>query len=106
MFDNEKTFEILKDKVFKPNYFIEVDRNIIHSLNVGMFGYTDGEGNLVSKDSLFNINKNDGLYRTNYIAYVAQVVDSIFSSRYLQYFRDGSGKIYVRNMYDQTVNNV
>ena len=107
MLDNENTYNILKDKLFQnPNYFIEVDRNLIHSLNAGIFGYTDGVNNIVSRNSLFNINKNDGLYRTNYIAYVAQSVDSMFSSKYLQYFRDNSGKIYVRNMYDQTVNNI
>lgn len=85
---------------------MDVDRNLIHSLNVGMFGYSDGTNNLAGSNSLFSINRADGLWKTNYIAYVAQVVDSMFSSKYLQYFRDSSGKIYVRNMYDQTVNTV
>lgn len=107
MLDNENTYELIKDKVLlNSKYFIDVDRNLIHSLNAGLFGYSDGVNNLVAEDSLFTTNQNDGLFRTNYIAYVTQAVDSMFSSRYLQYFRDNTGKIYVRNMYDQSVNNV
>lgn len=107
LLDNQEVFKVLQEEVFpKENYFLEIDRNLIHSLNVGMFGYSDGINNLAAENSLFSINKRDGLYATNYFGYVTQTVDSIFSSRYLQYFRDNTGTIYVRNMYDQSVNNV
>lgn len=83
----------------QPTYFDETDQNIIHSLSEGIFSES-------SPNSLYSINLKSGLDRTNYFSYITQVTTSVFGSKYLQYFKDNDGNIYVRNMFDQSINNI
>jgi len=57
-------------------------------------------------NSLYSVNKRSGFNKKNYYSYVTQVVDSMFNNNYLQYYRDTDGNIYLRNMFDQTLNNI
>lgn len=77
--------------------FLDVDLDIINSLDIGLF---NGE------NSLYNIQSKSGFKGINYFAFITQTIDSIYKAGFLQYFRDPDGKIYVRNMFDQSVNNI
>jgi translation initiation factor 2 alpha subunit (eIF-2alpha) len=42
----------------------------------------------------------------NYYAFIAQTVDSTFSSKFLQYYRSPDGKIFVRRMYNEGIDKI
>lgn len=99
-------FEILSnnqayDRIFISNskLFSEFDRTLIKSLYDGLF-------NVNSPTSLLYANDQNGYSSQNYLSYLTEAADAIYDNKYLQYFRDIDGNIYIRNMYDQTINNI
>lgn len=73
------------------------DITIIKSVYDGLFA---------QNNSLLSAQKDQGYLKNNYLGDVTQAADSISSASYLQYFRNSDGQIYVRNMYDQTIDNI
>ena len=99
-------FEILSNdqaynRIFMSNskLFSNFDRTLIKSLYDGLFN-----GN--SPTSLLYANDQNGYSSQNYLSYLTEAADAIYDNKYLQYFRDVDGNIYIRNMYDQTINNI
>lgn len=87
-----KSEGIINDKTF-----LDVDLDIINSLSIGLF---NGE------NSLEAVQSKSGYKGVNYFSFITQTIDSIYKAGFLQYFRDPDGKIYVRNMFDQSINNI
>lgn len=88
---------LISHNVLSSDSFLDVDLDIINSLNLGLF---NGE------KSLEAIQSKSSYKSTNYFAFITQTIDSIYKAGFLQYFRDPEGKIYVRNMFDQSINNI
>lgn len=94
---NDSVRDYLTDS--NTSYFEQQDIDLIKAIYKGLFDRTDNR-------SLISAQGNDFLNR-NFLGYITEVADSISDSKYLQYYRDrNSGKVYVRNMYDLTVNNI
>lgn len=96
---NPQLFELLESQAFKDEYFIDVDKNIIYSIYKGVFDSKNPE-------SLYSINSLSGFDNINYYSWLTQNIASIYNIKYLQYYRDEKGRIRVRNMYDQGINNI
>ena len=84
---------------FTSNIFNSFDINLIESLYSGLFDSNNTY-------SLLYANDVNGYDSQNYLSYITQVADSITNVKYLQYFRDIDGNVYVRNMYDQTLDQI
>ena len=98
IFGNNNLRDFLQGQgVIDGQTFLDVDLDIINSLNLGLFNGPNSLEYIQSKSSYQN---------TNYFSFIAQTIDSIYKAGFLQYFRDPDGKIYVRNMFDQSVNNI
>lgn len=91
--------QLIQNKVIDENTFLNIDLDIINSLYQGLF-------NLDNPNSLFSIQAKSGFENNNYFAFIGQTIDSTFKASFLQYFRDPQGNVYVRNMYDQSINNI
>lgn len=90
---------LIESGVIENNTFLNVDLNLINSIYEGLF-------NINNPNSLLAIQDKSGYNKTNYLAFIAQTIDSSFKSSYLQYFRNPQGEIFIRNMYDQSVSNI
>lgn len=90
---------LINANVIESNTFLNVDLNLINSLYEGLF-------NTNNPNSLSSIQNKSGYKKVNYLAFIAQTIDSSFKSSYLQYFRNPQGEIFIRNMYDQSVSNI
>ena len=89
--------QVYSDLSSSLSNFSIFDKNLVYTAYKGLFG---------ADDSLYGINKQSGFNKTNYYAYLTQVVDSIFNSKYIQYYTDENKNIYARNMSDQTIDQV
>ncbi len=94
-------FDILSNDNFKKDNpgiyknFTQDELNKLYSLSKGIFNGPNSLRNLVS-----------GNPDIDYYAFVTQSADSIFNVRYIQYYQDEDGKIQVRTLLDQGINNV
>lgn len=86
-------------KAGNHNLLNSFDKTLIKSLYRGLF-----DRNNIS--SLMYASNQNGYITQNYMSYLTEVGDGITNCKYLQYFRDIDGEVYVRNMYDQTLNNI
>lgn len=93
-------FEIAANEDIRNTIGLKLEKQdiaIIDSIYDGLFA----QGN-----SLLSAQRIQGYTSNNYLGDVTQAADSISSASYLQYFRNSDGNIYVRNMYDQTIDNI
>lgn len=98
IFSNSKLRDsLITQGVIDNNTFYDIDLDLINSINLGLFN-----GN----NSLRFIQNKSGFKGINYYAFIGQTVSSIYKAGFLQYFRDPEGKIYIRNMFDQSINNI
>ena len=94
-------FNILSDDNFKKDNsgiyrgFTQDELNKLYSLSKGIFNGQNSLRNLIS-----------GNPDIDYYAFITQSADSIFNVRYIQYYQDEDGKIQVRTLLDQGINNV
>lgn len=94
-------FNILSDETFKEdNYklyhkFTQDELNKLYSLSKEIF---NGSTSLRSLTM--------GNADVNYYAFITQQVDSIFNVKYIQYYKNEEGKIQVRTLLDQGINNI
>ena len=94
-------FDILSNDNFKKDNpgiyknFTQDELNKLYSLSKGIFNGSNSLRSLVS-----------GNPDVDYYAFVTQSADSIFNVRYIQYYQDEDGKVQVRTLLDQGVNNV
>ena len=94
-------FNILSNDNFKKDNpgiyknFTQDELNKLYSLSKGIFNGPNSLRNLVS-----------GNPDIDYYAFITQSADSIFNVRYIQYYRDEDGKIQVRTLLDQGINNI
>ena len=97
--DNNVINSLISAGVIESNTFLNVDLNLINSVYEGLF-------NINNPNSLIAVQDKSGYNKTNYLAFISQTIDSAFKSSYLQYFRNPQGEIFIRNMYDQSINNI
>ena len=94
-------FNILSNDNFKKDNpgiyknFTQDELNKLYSLSKGIFNGPNSLRNLVS-----------GNPDIDYYAFITQSADSIFNVRYIQYYQDEDGKIQVRTLLDQGINNI
>lgn len=94
-------FDILSNDNFKKDNpgiyrgFTQDELNKLYSLSKGIFNGQNSLRNLIS-----------GNPDIDYYAFVTQSADSIFNVRYIQYYQDEDGKVQVRTLLDQGINNV
>ncbi len=94
-------FNILSNDNFKKDNpgiyknFTQDELNKLYSLSKDIFNGPNSLRNLVS-----------GNPDIDYYAFITQSADSIFNVRYIQYYQDEDGKIQVRTLLDQGINNV
>lgn len=94
-------FNILSNDNFKKDNpgiyknFTQDELNKLYSLSKGIFNGPNSLRNLVS-----------GNPDIDYYAFITQSADSIFNVRYVQYYQDEDGKIQVRTLLDQGINNI
>lgn len=94
-------FNILSNDNFKKDNpgiyknFTQDELNKLYSLSKDIFNGPNSLRNLVS-----------GNPDIDYYAFITQSADSIFNVRYIQYYQDDDGKIQVRTLLDQGINNV
>ena len=94
-------FNILSNDNFKKDNpgiyknFTQDELNKLYSLSKGIFNGPNSLRNLVS-----------GNPDIDYYAFITQSADSTFNVRYIQYYRDEDGKIQVRTLLDQGINNI
>ena len=94
-------FDILSNDNFKRDNpgiyknFTQDELNKLYSLSKDIFNGSNSLRNLVS-----------GNPDIDYYAFVTQSADSIFNVRYIQYYQDEDGKVQVRTLLDQGINNV
>lgn len=94
-------FNILSNDTFKKDNpglyknFTQDELNKLYSLSKNIFNGPNSLRNLVS-----------GNPDIDYYAFITQSADSIFNVRYIQYYQDEEGKIQVRTLLDQGINNV
>ncbi len=94
-------FNILSNDNFKKDNpgiyknFTQDELNKLYSLSKDIFNGPNSLRNLVS-----------GNPDIDYYAFITQSADSIFNVRYIQYYQDEDGKIQVRTLLDQGVNNI
>lgn len=94
-------FDILSNDNFKRDNpgiyknFTQDELNKLYSLSKGIFNGSNSLRTLVS-----------GNPDIDYYAFVTQSADSIFNVRYIQYYQDEDGKVQVRTLLDQGINNV
>lgn len=94
-------FDILSNDNFKKDNpgiyknFTQDELNKLYSLSKDIFNGSNSLRNLVS-----------GNPDIDYYAFVTQSADSIFNVRYIQYYQDEDGKVQVRTLLDQGINNV
>lgn len=94
-------FNILSNDNFKKDNpriyknFTQDELNKLYSLSKDIFNGPNSLRNLVS-----------GNPDINYYAFITQSADSIFNVRYIQYYQDEDGKIQVRTLLDQGINNI
>lgn len=89
----------IRNTLLGQEYFQPQDIAILTSIYKGIFDRTD-------PNSLISAQDNQGYISHNYFGYLTEAADSISSVNYLQYFRNSDGKIYARNMYDQTIDRI
>lgn len=96
-----RIFNILSNDNFKKDNpgiyknFTQDELNKLYSLSKGIFNGPNSLRNLVS-----------GNPDIDYYAFITQSADSIFNVRYIQYYQDEDGKIQVRTLLDQGINNI
>lgn len=101
LLSNENVRRVLKgQEVIGEDTFLDIDLDLINSLNLGLFDESEGS------KSLRAIQNKSGYQGVNYFAFITQTIDSIYKAGFLQYFRDHNGNIYMRNMFDQSINNI
>lgn len=94
-------FNILSNDNFKKDNpgiyknFTQDELNKLYSLSKDIFNGPNSLRNLVS-----------GNPDIDYYAFITQSADSIFNVRYIQYYQDEDGKIQVRTLLDQGINNI
>ena len=94
-------FNILSNDNFKKDNpriyknFTQDELNKLYSLSKDIFNGPNSLRNLVS-----------GNPDIDYYAFITQSADSIFNVRYVQYYQDEDGKIQVRTLLDQGINNI
>ena len=94
-------FDILANDNFKKDNttlyknFTQDELNKLYSISKDIFNGQSSLRNLVS-----------GNPDNDYYAFITQSADSIFNVKYIQYYQDEDGKIQVRTLLDQGINNV
>lgn len=98
-------FELLSNEEFRKyaqklspeifNEFLQHDWDTIYSLYKGIFN-PKLSMDQTEYNSLYAINKTNN--KTNYYSYITQACDSIFSIKFLQYYKNQNGQIVLRNM--------
>lgn len=87
--------ELYKQLGLKQGIFSPADKDVIQTINRGLY---NGKGSLLEA-----INK-DGHKSLNYLAYITQSIDSMFSADLAQYFEDNkSGNIVGQSLQDSTI---
>lgn len=96
---NNDTFisRLIQNNVIKEEDFKTIDLDLINTIYQGLF-------NKDNENSLFSIqSRGKGFNNINYYSFITQTIDSMYKAGFLQYFKDPDGKLYVRNMYDQSI---
>ena len=75
------------------------DKNLIYTIYKNFFDRSNSE-------SLISNQEKVGFMESNYFGYLTQVIDSVFTNKYLQYYRDESGNIKLRGMMGQQLDNL
>ena len=75
------------------------DKNLIYTLYKNFFDRNNPE-------SLIRNQERTGLLEKNYYGYLTQVIDSVFTNKYLQYYRDADGKMRIRGMMGQQLDDI
>ena len=89
--------ELYKQLGLKQGTFSPTDKDTIQTINRGLY---NGKGSLLEA-----INR-DGHKSLNYLAYITQSIDSVFSADLAQYFEDQrSGTIKGQSLQDSTISN-
>lgn len=96
-------FSILSNNDFKKdhsllyNQFTADELDKLYSISKGIFNGSNSIKELTSdsSDSEFN-----------YYEYITQTASSIYNTTYLQYYKDEHGKIQLRTLLDQSINNI
>lgn len=90
---NPRFFTIHSSTLYKG--FYRPDMDLLYSVHKGIFED--------SPLSLYGIMKNSSS-KTNYFGYVTQLIDSISSIKYAQYYKDENGNIQMRTLKDSSMN--
>jgi hypothetical protein len=75
------------------------DKNLIYTLYKNFFDRSNPESLIRNQERTDRIEKD-------YYGYLTQVVDSVYTNKYLQYYRDANGNMRVRGMMGQQLDDI
>ena len=75
------------------------DKNLIYTLYKNFFDRTNPESLIRNQERTSRIEKD-------YYGYLTQVIDSVYTNKYLQYYRDVNGNMRIRGMMGQQLDDI
>ena len=109
LFTNKDFYDRYKQSFFSSRMFTQDELDKMYSLSVGIFHPSrefniNVNGEQKTTSSLYSLCTGDQP-DIDFYSYITQVANTIFSVKYLQYYRDING-LQVRSLIEQGVNNI